>query len=428
MFTTPWGNDTIKRDLYGSGSEVTYYPGSMVCLRSDGYATKAADTAGLRFDGIVADAVRTTVFAGDSSGDRKVTVQRPWRFSMAIAAATIADIGTAVYALYDNQVALAAGVSNSVHVGWIDAIVSSTEVVIRPVWAGTRGEANFDGGTLTFDEVTGSNVIAIPDNLADALSVKQGANAYLTFVSTNSAELIYSSKKLRFVDSAPLTLGTGDDIVLTWDGTDLDVTQATANSSIKWGVDGAGIDQVWYGDTASTNMTWDQSADALIFTGACDLQFTGTTGQPEIVLTDNLADALSVKISGGADLIVFKTTNSAEEVTIPNSLGVGTDATDRVTIKGIYMSPSNVVVAVPTIADAESDEVAVDVSGAFSMAPAVGDAVIAIPQEALPTDCLFNGARVTATDTITVSFGTKEGGSGVTGANKNFKFLVFDLT
>lgn len=97
------------------------------------------------------------------------------------------------------------------------------------------------------------------------------------------------------------------------------------------------------------------------------------------------------------------------------------------TVKGIYLS-ATVAVAVPTIADAEDDLVAVDVAAAFTMQPAVGDAVIAIPLAALPTDCILEGAYITATDEITVAFGTKEGGSGVTGANKDFKFLVIDLT
>ena len=103
--------------------------------------------------------------------------------------------------------------------------------------------------------------------------------------------------------------------------------------------------------------------------------------------------------------------------------------TDVATVKGIYLSGA-VVVAVPTIANdaAENvDSVAVDVS-AMTFAPAVGDAVIAIPQEALPTDCLQCGAYVTATDQVTVTFGSKEGGGGVTGANKNYKFLFIDLT
>lgn len=118
-------------------------------------------------------------------------------------------------------------------------------------------------------------------------------------------------------------------------------------------------------------------------------------------------------------------------ITNDGNLISGSNATDRVTVKGIYHSPAAVVVAVPTIANdaAENvDSVAVDVSGSFSMQPAVGDAVIAIPLEALPTDCLLLGASVTATDQITVVFGSKEGGGGVTGANKNFDFLILDLT
>lgn len=87
-----------------------------------------------------------------------------------------------------------------------------------------------------------------------------------------------------------------------------------------------------------------------------------------------------------------------------------------------------IAVAVPTIADAEIDVVAVDVSAASGFQPKVGDAVVAIPLAALPTDCILNGAYVTDTDEISLSFAAKEGGSGVTGANKNFRFLYFDCT
>lgn len=112
-------------------------------------------------------------------------------------------------------------------------------------------------------------------------------------------------------------------------------------------------------------------------------------------------------------------------ITAAGGFKLGTS--ERATVNGIYYS-ANVTVAVPTIADAEIDEVAVDVSAAFTMQPAVGDVVVAIPTEALPTDAILCGAYVNATDTVTVSFAAKEGGSGVTGANKTFKFLVIDLT
>jgi hypothetical protein len=110
-----------------------------------------------------------------------------------------------------------------------------------------------------------------------------------------------------------------------------------------------------------------------------------------------------------------------------DTVQLGSSESEAPTIKGIYMS-GNVTVAVPTIADAEIDEVAVNVASAFTVQPAVGDAVFAIPTEALPTSAIFCGAYVSGTDTITVSFAAKEGGSGVTGANKTFKFVVIDLT
>jgi hypothetical protein len=139
-----------------------------------------------------------------------------------------------------------------------------------------------------------------------------------------------SNDQLLFADNAKLAIGSGagsaGDITFSWDATRLNVNQLTTNSAIRWGVDGAGIDQVWYGDTASTSMTWDQSADSLILTGAAPLVFTGTTGQPFIGLTDNLADALSVGISGASDLLVLTTTDNAEAVAVTGLRSVGTTA------------------------------------------------------------------------------------------------------
>jgi hypothetical protein len=73
-------------------------------------------------------------------------------------------------------------------------------------------------------------------------------------------------------DSSSLVFGDGDDILIAWDGTQLNITQAAANSAIFEGVDGAGIDHTFYGDTASAKMLWDQSADTLIFAGAASIQ------------------------------------------------------------------------------------------------------------------------------------------------------------
>lgn len=75
----------------------------------------------------------------------------------------------------------------------------------------------------------------------------------------------------KLQDKAKLIFGDGvnrdaeclGDIYMAWDGTDFDITQGGTNSAINVGVDGAGMDFKLFGDTASSYMLWDQSADKL---------------------------------------------------------------------------------------------------------------------------------------------------------------------
>ena len=134
-----------------------------------------------------------------------------------------------------------------------------------------------------------------------------------------------------YPDDAAATFGTGSDVAVTFNATSLAWTQVAPSTAVLWGVDGAGFDHVFNMDTASTNVTIDQSADSVIFNGAARLVFTGTTGQSEIHLTDNLADALSVEISGSTDLLTFTTTNNAECV---SPIGLRTRQATAVAITG----------------------------------------------------------------------------------------------
>lgn len=95
---------------------------------------------------------------------------------------------------------------------------------------------------------------------------------------------------------------------------------------------------------------------------------------------------------------------------------------------GPRWSQSNTVsVSVPSITDPDIAKVDVDVSSAgLDFTPTIGDAVIAVPLAALPTNARLQGAWVTAANSIQVVFGS-EGGS-VTGAARNFTFLCADLT
>jgi len=87
---------------------------------------------------------------------------------------------------------------------------------------------------------------------------------------------------------------------------------------------------------------------------------------------------------------------------------------------------STVAVTVPAITDPDIASVDVDISSALTMVSAVGDAVLAIPQEAMETNCRIQNAYVINADSVRVVFGSL--GGNVTGGAKNFKFLVTDLT
>lgn len=91
----------------------------------------------------------------------------------------------------------------------------------------------------------------------------------------------------------------------------------------------------------------------------------------------------------------------------------------------VQAESGTIVVAVPTIADNDTGEVAVDTSAA-EYTCAVGDYVLVAPLAALPTDCTLTGAWVSDADEVTVGFSAQDG--GVTGANVNFTFLWFDTT
>lgn len=100
-----------------------------------------------------------------------------------------------------------------------------------------------------------------------------------------------------FVDSDKAIFGTGSDIAITWDATKLAVTQAAPNSAVHWGIDGAGIDHVFYGDTASASLTWDQSADKLLVAGVASVQGLRTSSSTAVAITG--ATALTLADAGG---------------------------------------------------------------------------------------------------------------------------------
>lgn len=180
---------------------------------------------------------------------------------------------------------------------------------------------------------------------------------------------------------------------------------------------------------------------ALSLTGGAALSTNGTGGAATLaggVATGTgtggaltLRSGASAGASGTVGAVILDAgaansgTGAVVQIGPTNATGtkIGTGS-EQATIKAVNVS-GTIAVAVPSITDPDIAKVDVDLSG-MTFAPAVGDAVIAIPLEALPTNCRLQGAWISATDTCQVTFGSE--GGNVTGASKNMKFLLVDLT
>lgn len=98
-------------------------------------------------------------------------------------------------------------------------------------------------------------------------------------------------------------------------------------------------------------------------------------------------------------------------------------AADAFAVKGRYLTAA-MNVTVPAITDPDIASVDVDIStdGALTFVAAVGDAVIAIPQEAMETAARIQNAYMIGNDSVRVVFGSL--GGDVTGGAKSFKFYI----
>ena len=131
-------------------------------------------------------------------------------------------------------------------------------------------KSKWSSGNLVYQETVAGNGAAIHFGVdGNGLDIKffgDTSGAYMLW-DESADKLIFDKADIRLGDSDIAEFGDAGDIAMSWDGTRFNVTQATVNSEIRWGVDGAGIDQKWFGDTASSYMLWDQSADKLIING-----------------------------------------------------------------------------------------------------------------------------------------------------------------
>lgn len=217
----------------------------------------------------------------------------------------------------------------------IDVIFRGDTAGVSMTWDQSADSLIFtDNGKAVFG--TGSD-IAITWNATNLAITQAAANSSIDMgVDGAGIDVIFrgdtagvsmtwdqSADSLILTDNGKVVFGTGSDIAIAWNGTNLAITQAAANSSIDLGVDGAGIDVIFRGDTASQSLTWDQSADDLVMTSAVQITGAGSTVVPVVPA----AAAIQALIADGDITITqFLTTADTTAATITSALPNGAQA------------------------------------------------------------------------------------------------------
>jgi len=187
-FTVAWGDDKITRGNDTVATAITFYPGVMTALTVNGLVVIAQDSPGLKFDGIYPGGQPVTVSPGDASASLNPPLQseRPFRFGMAIASAVQGDEGKAVYVVDDAHVGYTS--TNLIRVGYVDKVLTSTLVLIRPDYGGQVSIT-----TATTLTVSGAATIGQGLNVGGNSSIGAGgAGGYgLTISNSSVAPGIY---------------------------------------------------------------------------------------------------------------------------------------------------------------------------------------------------------------------------------------------
>jgi hypothetical protein len=223
----------------GSDAAKTYQTGQMIGKYSNGYAGDFDDaTDDLVFLGIV-DGHPVQVDSGDAAGAKLIRLRRPQFIEIPLASGTASKashIGSTAYA-YDAGKAALSGTTYANVIGYIkdvkgtgmpNALTGALLVVAPPAIDNIAGAGQLGANAsvtdltlttnITFDAAsTGDANIAIPDNQAAALTIKEASNAYVTFVTTNSGEKVVFSKAVDMATTLTFTGATGVNKILVQD-------------------------------------------------------------------------------------------------------------------------------------------------------------------------------------------------------------------
>lgn len=183
---------------------------------------------------------------------------------------------------------------------------------------------------FTINSTTGGVTDMTLDVSGDLTLDADGGDIFFKDGGTTFGSATNSSGNL-ILKSGTTTAATFSGANVTFAGTVDATTDFTLGDTVI--TDGVITDTSGLSIVANTAVTGTLSASGLIsanggitFAAGDDIAFTGTTGTNDIVLTNGLADALSIT-DGSADVLVIDTSTSGNVITASSALTVGVDDT-----------------------------------------------------------------------------------------------------
>ena len=163
--------------------------------------TFAIDINEVTAEGTVADGDFVLVYDADAAAHRKMTRAN---FIESAALDSINIDGGAIDGAVIGANSAAAGTFAAL-VGTSLSVSDGNITNVGVLEADTiQSDADASGLNVNFDGNTGTNKISLADNLAEALTIEQGGNDYITFVTTNGGEYMTAGKEWAMSAGASL--------------------------------------------------------------------------------------------------------------------------------------------------------------------------------------------------------------------------------
>ena len=251
-------------------------------------------------------------------------------------------------------------------------------------FVGIGGNSNAAGELRIFEDTdNGSNYVGFKagNNTASVSYVLPTADGTAGYQLTTdgSGTLSWAAAQISLANDGNnrIVTGTGSaslnaEANLTFDGSTLTNAGATQlNSTLTVGADDQGYDIIFYGDTASANMTWDTSVDDLILNGAARIVIPdgqlvlGSTAVTSTAAELNLVDGITAGTVIASKAIITdsnKDITGGRNITISGELDAGSlDVSGDVDVDG-SLETDALTIGGTTLAEVISDTVGAMVS------------------------------------------------------------------